>query len=251
MGFPYASFLLGQVDSTLMNPPEQTKIGRHALDFYAQDSWKITRTLTLDYGLRYDFQTYVSEQYGRMPSFSATTPNSQFNNIPGSHNLRRLGTGTLQLSVCQELPTCLWAPGRSRVPDHPQDGPPRRLRRRLWIYRTRQPHPKRRGDRKLPVGVRSAGFDQSVMTLANGIPLKPVWPSTSQSLFPSLSAVNIVGRNSGRPARQSQWSIGIQREITHDTLIEASYVGNVGVWWVANGLVNYNAINPATLARRA
>ena len=86
------------------------------------------------------------------------------------------------------------------------------------------------------------------MTLANGIPLKPVWPSTSQSLFPSLSAVNVVDQNSGRPARQSQWSIGIQREITHDTLIEASYVGNVGVWWVANGLVNYNAINPATLA---
>jgi outer membrane receptor protein involved in Fe transport len=31
--------------------------------FYAQDSWKVTRKLTLDLGLRYDYSTYYTEQY--------------------------------------------------------------------------------------------------------------------------------------------------------------------------------------------
>ncbi len=53
--------------------------------------------------------------------------------------------------------------------------------------------------------------------------------------------------NSGRPARQYQWSIGLQREISKDLVVEASYVGNRGVWWQAPGLLNLNAITPASL----
>ena len=45
------------------------------MGLYAQDSWKVTRKLTLDYGLRYDFQTYLKEQYGRMPDASFSTLN--------------------------------------------------------------------------------------------------------------------------------------------------------------------------------
>ena len=43
-------------------PPAQMKLGSHGIGLFAQDSWKVTRKLTLDYGLRYDFQTYLQEQ---------------------------------------------------------------------------------------------------------------------------------------------------------------------------------------------
>src|SRR5579883_3509412 len=66
-GFGYASFLLGLPDQLTISPLTQTKTGQHSIGLYAQDSWKVTRKLTLDYGLRYDFQTYLKEQYGRMP----------------------------------------------------------------------------------------------------------------------------------------------------------------------------------------
>lgn len=48
-GFAYASFLLGLPDSLSISPPTQTKLGNHLLGFYAQDSCKVTRKLTLDY----------------------------------------------------------------------------------------------------------------------------------------------------------------------------------------------------------
>ena len=36
--------------------------------------------------------------------------------------------------------------------------------------------------------------------------------------------------NQNRPPRINQWSVGIQREITRDFLLEASYVANRAVW---------------------
>src|SRR4029077_4422409 len=42
---------------------------------YLQDSWKVTRKLTLDYGLRWDYGTYQREQFGRYGDFSRNVPN--------------------------------------------------------------------------------------------------------------------------------------------------------------------------------
>jgi len=60
----------------------------------------------------------------------------------------------------------------------------------------------------------------------------------------------MVDPNAGRPARIWQWSIGLQREITHDLVAEAAYIGNRGVWWAAQTMSPYasNAIPPWKLA---
>src|SRR5438034_9358071 len=52
--------------------------------FYAQDSWKVTRKLTLNYGLRYDYATLYREQYGRMQSANFNEPNPLLNNRLGA-----------------------------------------------------------------------------------------------------------------------------------------------------------------------
>src|SRR5262245_30449018 len=74
-GFAYASFLLGLVDNGTVNPAASLRTGKHFISFFAQDSWKVTRKLTLDYGLRYDYFTYPREQYGRQPSLSPSVAN--------------------------------------------------------------------------------------------------------------------------------------------------------------------------------
>jgi hypothetical protein len=56
--------------------------------------------------------------------------------------------------------------------------------------------------------------------------------------------------NAGRPARQIQWSIGIQREFSRNMSLEISYVGNRGAWWNSNGsLSDPNRVTPQILAQ--
>ena len=83
VGFAYASFLLGLVNTGTVNPAANARTGKHFISFFAQDSWKVTRKLTLDYGLRYDYFTYPREQYGRLPSVSASVTNPTVGGIPG------------------------------------------------------------------------------------------------------------------------------------------------------------------------
>jgi hypothetical protein len=57
----------------------------------------------------------------------------------------------------------------------------------------------------------------------------------------------LTDRNGGRPPRLIQWSIGVQRQIQKDLVVEANYVGNRGVWFEANGLIDLNAVTPERL----
>src|SRR6185312_7643312 len=84
MGFQYASFLLGDASSLTQIAPQDNRMGKSQWAFFAQDSWKLSRKLTLDYGLRYDYGTAPREQYGRSASLGLTTPNPAAGNIPGA-----------------------------------------------------------------------------------------------------------------------------------------------------------------------
>jgi hypothetical protein len=84
MGFGFASFLLGDygttspltgISSTTQAPQLNYRQGNQEWGLYLQDSWKVTRKLTLDYGLRWDYSTKYKEQYNRLGQFSPTTPN--------------------------------------------------------------------------------------------------------------------------------------------------------------------------------
>ncbi|MBV9503439.1 MAG: carboxypeptidase regulatory-like domain-containing protein, partial [Acidobacteriia bacterium] len=64
-GFPYANFLLGDFAQISQKAPTDTRMGKSQWALFIQDSWKVTRKLTMDYGLRWDYATAPHEQYGR------------------------------------------------------------------------------------------------------------------------------------------------------------------------------------------
>src|SRR5581483_1594550 len=92
-GFNYASFMLGLPDQLQLSPLNSAKLGNHSIAFYAQDTWKVTRKLTLDLGMRYDFQTYSREQYNRMQEISWSTPNPTVGGLPGTGIYEGSGPG--------------------------------------------------------------------------------------------------------------------------------------------------------------
>jgi len=83
VGFGFASFLLGNVQSASATTPFDLYGRRKAMDLYAQDSWKLTPKLTLNLGLRWDTTFRFHEKYGHWANFDFNTVDPNLG-IPGA-----------------------------------------------------------------------------------------------------------------------------------------------------------------------
>jgi hypothetical protein len=242
-GFPYASLLLGRPTSFTIAQPADTRGGRGFYAWFAQDTWKVTRKLTLDYGLRWDLMTYPREQYGRSPDFSPTLANSTAGGHPGA----TIYEATCNCRFAHNYPWA-YAP---RLGAAYQLNSKTVLRAAIGLsYSMSQGGGQ--GSAGANETVASSNFGDPAMILSQGIPLSPIWPDLRANLFPSTSTSitagpPVVDQNYGRPARMLQYSVGLQREISRDLVVEASYVGNRGVWWRTASLLDYNALTPQQL----
>jgi hypothetical protein len=80
-GFGLASYLLGVPSSGSLSLPAFTANQQIYRAFYFGDTWKTTRKLTLNLGIRYDLQGQWSERFNRLSVFNPSVPSSL--NIPG------------------------------------------------------------------------------------------------------------------------------------------------------------------------
>ena len=83
-GFGYANFLLGDYTSTAQTPQLNYRQGNQEWGVFIQDTWKVTRKLTLDYGIRWDLSTTYKEQYGRLGQFDPNLANANAGGHPGA-----------------------------------------------------------------------------------------------------------------------------------------------------------------------
>jgi hypothetical protein len=250
VGAPYASFLLGLVDSGTVQYPPTLRLGKSTWGFFVQDTWKVSRKLTLDYGLRYDYATYLKEQYGRVPNFSATAPNPSAGGLPGAVIFEGHGAGRCNCDFAHNYPYAV-APRLGAA----YQINAKTVVRAGWgiVYSGTPDNNGASSGMPVPAPFSSPAFGQPAMILRNGLPFTPVpWPNLNPGQFPVPGTVSspkvAIDPNAGRPARQVQWSIGLQREISKNLAVEAAYVANRGAWWPAPALIDVNALNPQRLA---
>jgi outer membrane receptor protein involved in Fe transport len=92
-GNSFASFLLGAVDNGNMALQQPNRVNTQSLGLYAQDDWKLSRKLTVNYGLRWDFQTPAYEPGGLISAVNLKTPNPGAGNLPGAYVFGKGQTG--------------------------------------------------------------------------------------------------------------------------------------------------------------
>ncbi|HEY4363504.1 MAG TPA: carboxypeptidase-like regulatory domain-containing protein [Bryobacteraceae bacterium] len=234
-GFGYASYLLGDYTSTSQTPQENYRQGQAVMGFYLQDSWKVTRKLTLDYGVRYDIETPLREQYGRLGQFSETLANANAGGHPG---------GTIYASNCN----CSFYQPVYPYGIGPRFGAAYQLNSKTvvrggWgvVYQFTGPSAGAvvAANGAAPV----AGINGFVNIESPGAIVAPSWPVTDPNRYPAPGATVGTGAagspfmadaNQNRPPRVQQFNISLQREITRNFTIEAAYVGNRGVWEQGN-----------------
>ena len=68
---PFASFLLGYPDSTTIATVLQADTSSYSshYGFFVQDDWKISKSLTLNYGLRYEYHPMFRDRYNNLANF--------------------------------------------------------------------------------------------------------------------------------------------------------------------------------------
>ena len=249
-GFPYANFLLGAVTSATQYAPVDSRMFKSQWAMFLQDSWKIMRQLTVDYGLRWDYSTFPTEEYGRSANLGINTPN------PGAGG--RLGAAIFQATCkCSFGSTYPYAIG-------PRLGIALALNAKTvfrggwgfaYGYPMYVPLQNTANITNTPSGINS----YLTLNTAGTVP-QPAWPNFDPGQTPLAGAttsgfLNYIDPHAARLPRQNQWSIGVQRGITENLAVEGAYVGNRGVWWSGGTVTSpvgpygyINQVSPAVFA---
>lgn len=259
VGNVWASFAFGLTNSTSVGNPSDPQWRRHSYALFLQDTWRVTQRLTLDYGLRWDYQPGWNEMHDRVTSWSPTTPIPSANNLMGGLVFQGTGSGRCNCTFGKTYP---YAIGPRLGAAYKLDEKTV-LRAGAGLVYASTPQNYYLGS-SLALGngwnsqdATSTAYGQPASILKNGIAVSPALYNTNFDpglrVLPGQAPVApppLWDKNLGRPPRLFNWNIGLQREINKDLIVEAAYVGSRGAWFLADGLQNYNAITPEYLQQR-
>ena len=140
VGFPYASFLLGDMTSATQYAPVDARMYKSQWAMFLQDSWKITRKLSLDYGAALGLRDRrCAKSMAVRPTWASTRPIR-----PRAAGWARPSSVNLRMPVRPELSLRHRSATGLRLSDRPENGLSRRLGRGVRI-RSRHQHPKHGG----------------------------------------------------------------------------------------------------------
>lgn len=255
VGFGYASFLLGLANTASVSNAQNPQYRKMAWAGFIQDTWRVTRKLTVTYGLRYDYQPAPHELYHRQSQFAPTVANPSAGGLLGATIYDGSGPGRCNCNFTSTYPFAFGP----RLGGAYQIDPKTVFRAGWGITYGQAPNFNYIGSSSGTgfnnIAFSNPNFGSPALQLGNGITYDPavLYAATyATGIKPDPGTINspaaAVDRNGGRPPRTNQWNISLQREITKDIVVEAAYVGNRGAWEQANGLVRLNALTAQRIA---
>jgi hypothetical protein len=245
-GNSVASSLFGLSDTTTLNYGNFSGVRYKDFAMYAQDSYRFSSKLTLNYGLRYDIDLPASEAFNRFSMVDPTLHNPDAGNILGAYTYFGSGAGRN---------------GRNRPQDtyHKAFGP------RLGFAYSINSKTVVRGGYGIYYEALKEGsfadqdglgfFNRQTVTPTNGGPtqidngITHIFPATGPFTPGGQNGnggVIYVPANSGRPADIQTWNLDIQRQVTNNLMLSVAYVGSKGTHLPALNIIP-NQTNPSRL----
>ena len=94
-GFGFASFLLGDVNQASVSEPNNLYGRRKSVSLFAQDNIRVTQRFTLNVDLRWDFNGRYHEKYGHWSNFDTTALNP-VTGLPGALEFANGGSDSFE-----------------------------------------------------------------------------------------------------------------------------------------------------------
>ncbi len=251
-GSALATFELGYIYSggsiNCFSGGNQT-IKNYSVSPFVQDNWRVSRRLTLNLGLRYDYQQPAFESHGRSSNFSVTTMNSQtglpgamlYGNVDGVMPVVR---DKLDFSPRVGFAWDAFGNGRTSI----------RGGYSMFYMAVPNYGPNSTGfsSGNTPFNVANANYP--AWKLSTGPFVNPELPKTltlalGSALGPSyqIGGATLVPTGQYTP-RSQQWSLSIQRQLGRTWLMELQYSGNHATHLQSNG-INLNQFDPSNYTK--
>jgi hypothetical protein len=241
-GNAFASMLLG--DAILGRTETIRLVNQHYpyYGFYAQDDWRITRKLTLNYGLRYEFTKPPTSGTDEYSDFDPTRPNPGANGYPGA--LMFAGFGEGRENTRSLVPGWYggWGPriGLAYAPDN-------KSTIRAAFGRSFSRVTAVQGSGHFAGFIGQYQFDNTnngvtpTFNWDQGLPAYTLPPSIDPAFSNGLSVDWWQGREAVRAPENLYWTFSMQREVKANTVLGIAYNANVGTH-LQTGLLNYNQV---------
>ena len=245
-GSSFASFLLGEANLGRTETIRYVSQKYPYYGFYAQDDFRISRKLTINIGLRYDFTTPPTNLTDGYSDFNPTKPNPGANGYPGA--LWFAGFGEGRENTRSLVPGWYggWGPRLSLA-----YAPDQKTTVRTGFGRSFSRVTAVQGSGHFAGFIGQYQFDnassgvQPTFKLDQGLPAYKLPPL----IDPSFSNGNSVdwwqGQEATRAPENLFWTFNVQRQVTSSLVIEAGYNASIGTH-LQTGLLNYNQVPTAT-----
>ncbi len=254
VGNPFASFLLGAVNNASVTITTPTLATYRSLGLFVQDDFHATSRLTLNLGLRWDYNPTQTEEHNRLFSFSPTATDPQ-TGLPGALTFAGNCTG------------CNGSTGFVKQHYHnfgPRIGFAFQVNSKTVIragygvfFADRAPNDYF-GDPNCSTACNGWGWGVSNTVpyggnLGSAFNWDSGYPGVSTFTTPDPSQANrksgalYWSPDSGRLGYTQSWNFNIQRELPFKMVLDAGYIGTKGTALMANGLGLLNQLSPNAL----
>ena len=253
-GYAFASYLLGIVDSASLSDPVGLGGRRIYNAFYFQDDFKVSSRLTLNLGLRWEYQPPFTEVADRLSSW----------------NPDKVDPATGRLGAYDFAGNCSVCTGKNYfgVKSYRDFGP-----RFGFAYRLMEKWTVRgaygimyegdlfNGFSGTPLGkatsVQAGGTYllsadpvtpwAGIFNWDNGFPTDRYLPPSYDVSYGDKNRPGMIDKNYGRSPYTQQWNLNIQRELVRNLVLDVGYVGNKSTGIRAGQLALVNQLRPEYL----
>jgi hypothetical protein len=246
-GNQYASFLVGSVNSAYIQLAAGTAYRKWQYAGYVQDDWRATQRLTLNFGLRYDYQAQPYEKNNGIDDFDITRTNSA-NGYLGA--VRYAGINGEGSNFVKENWND-WGPrvGFALVLTN-DNKTVARGGFAIYYPTTAQASYDQAAGNPNGFGNITTNYNPTTSNgpafqLSSGVPYAPSLPlgaAGGQNAF--LGQTGYYIEPSAKDPQSQQYTLTLSRELPFNTVLDVSYLGNHGTHFNL-GSQNINVLNPS------